>query len=136
MDYFPKLPEAYAISSQEASTVAESVVSNFCRFGIPLELPSDQGRNFECCLLEEILQRLGVSKTCITPLHRQSDVMVERYIITVEEDLRKVVVSHQKDWDPELPILILAYRASTHDTTGDLWIFRHQKILSVFLSLH
>jgi hypothetical protein len=44
--------------------------------------------------------------------------MVERYIRTVEEHLRKVVASHQRDWDARLPIFLLAYRASTHDTTG------------------
>jgi hypothetical protein len=33
------------------------------------------------------LQRLGVSKTRTTPLHPQSNGMVERYIKTVEEHL-------------------------------------------------
>jgi hypothetical protein len=47
MDYFTKWPEAYAIPNQEASTVAEALVTNFfCRFGIPRELHSDHGRNF------------------------------------------------------------------------------------------
>jgi hypothetical protein len=44
--------------------------------------------------------------------------MVERYIKTIEEHLRKVVASHQRDWDERLPLFLLAYRASTHDTTG------------------
>jgi transposase InsO family protein len=78
MDYFTKWPEAYAIPNQEASTIAEVLVTNFfCRFGIPRELHSDQGRNFESRLLQEVLQRLGVSKTRTTPLHPQSDGMVE-----------------------------------------------------------
>jgi hypothetical protein len=29
-----------------------------------------------------------------------------------------VVSTHQRDWDERLPIFLLAYRASTHDTTG------------------
>jgi hypothetical protein len=46
MDYFTKWPEAYAVPIQEASTVAEAVVTNFfCRFGVPRGL--HQGRNFE-----------------------------------------------------------------------------------------
>jgi hypothetical protein len=44
--------------------------------------------------------------------------MVERYIKTIEEHLRKVVASHQRDWDERLDLFLLAYRASTHDTTG------------------
>jgi transposase InsO family protein len=119
MDYFTKWPEAYAIANQEASTIAEALVTNFfCRFGIPLELHSDQGSNFESRVLYEILQRLGVSKTRTTPMHPQSDGMVEHYVKTVEETLRKVVASHQMDWDERLHLFLLAYRAYTHDTTG------------------
>jgi transposase InsO family protein len=89
MDYFRKWPEAYAIPSQEASTMAEDLVTNcFCRFGIPRELHSDQDRNFKSHILQEILQRLGVRKTRTTLLHPQSDGTVERYIKTVEEHLR------------------------------------------------
>jgi hypothetical protein len=43
--------------------------------------------------------------------------MVERYVKTIEEHLRKIVTSNQKDWDEKLPLFLLAYRASTHDTT-------------------
>jgi transposase InsO family protein len=92
MDYFTKWLEVYAIPNQEASTIAVTLVTNFfCRFGIPRELHSDQSHNFESHLLKEVLQRLGVSKTRTTPLHLQSDGMVERYIKTIEEYLRKVV---------------------------------------------
>ncbi|PNF17535.1 hypothetical protein B7P43_G16461 [Cryptotermes secundus] len=44
--------------------------------------------------------------------------MVERYVKTIDEHLRKVVASHHRDWDERLPLFLLAYRASTHDTTG------------------
>jgi hypothetical protein len=44
--------------------------------------------------------------------------MVECCIKTMEEHLRKVVVTHKRDWDERLPLFLLAYRASTHDTTG------------------
>ena len=83
-----------------------------------MELHSDQGRNFESRLMQEVLERLRVSKTRTTPLHPQSDGMVECYVKTIEEHLRKVVSTHQRDWDERLPIFLLAYRASTHETTG------------------
>jgi transposase InsO family protein len=88
MDYFTKWPEAYAIPKQEASTVADALVINFfSRFRAPQELHSNQGCNFESCLTQEILQRLGVSKTCTTPLHPQFEGMVERYIKTLEKHI-------------------------------------------------
>jgi endonuclease III len=50
-----------------------------------------QGRNFKSCLIQEVLQCLGMSKTCTTPLHLQSDCMLEHHIKKVEEHLKKVI---------------------------------------------
>jgi hypothetical protein len=47
MDYFAKWPEACAIPNQEASTVVEALVTNFCRIRVPQELHSEQGCNFD-----------------------------------------------------------------------------------------
>jgi hypothetical protein len=39
MDYFTKWQEVYAVPNQEATTIADALVTNFfCRFGIPREL--------------------------------------------------------------------------------------------------
>ena len=52
-----KWPEVYTIPNQEASTVADALVTNFSRrFGIPMKLHSDQGRNFESRLMQEVLE--------------------------------------------------------------------------------
>jgi hypothetical protein len=68
-------------------------------------------------MIQDVLPRLGVSKTRITPLYPQSYGMAE-HIKTVEEHLRRVVASQQRNWDGRQPIFLLAYRASTHHTTG------------------
>jgi hypothetical protein len=60
MDYFTKWTEVYVIPNQEASTVADALVTNFlCRFRVSRELHSDQGRNFESRLMQKVLERLG-----------------------------------------------------------------------------
>jgi hypothetical protein len=57
MDYFTKWPEAYALPNQEAETLAKVLVDQFVsRFGTPVELHSDQGRNFESRLFNAFLQ--------------------------------------------------------------------------------
>ena len=79
-DYFTKWPEAYPLPNQETVTVVEVLVTEFvCRFGVPLELHSDQGRNFESAVFAKMCNLLGIEKTRTTPLHPQSDGMVERY---------------------------------------------------------
>jgi hypothetical protein len=76
-------------------TIADALVTNFfCRFGVLRQLHSDQGRNIESRLMQEMLESLGTGKTRTTPLHPQSDDMVERFVKTVEEHLRKVGSTH------------------------------------------
>ena len=119
MDYFSKWVEAYAIPSQEAAVVAETLLKELvCRFGVPLELHSDQGRNFESAVFQGLCEMLGIRKTRTTAMHPQSDGMVERMNRTIGKYLSKVVSNHQRDWDRHLHLFLLAYRSAVHETTG------------------
>ena len=119
MDYFTKWPEAYAIPNQEATTVARVLVDNFfTRFGMPNELHSDQGRNFESAVFKESCRLLGIRKTRTTPLHPQSDGMVERFNRTLGQELAKFCKDGQDEWDEKLPMLLMAYRSAEHETTA------------------
>jgi len=119
MDYFSKWPEAYPLPNQEAVTVAEVLVKELvCRFGVPLYIHSDQGRNFESAVFSEMCHLLGIVKTRTTPLHPQSDGMVERFNRTLEAQLSKFVDDHQRDWDQLVPMMLMAYRSAVHESTG------------------
>ena len=61
---------------------------------------------------------LGITKTRTTPLHPQSDGIVERFKCTHEAQLSKFVEDHQQDWDGHLPPLLMAYRTAVHEATG------------------
>ena len=94
-DYFSKWTEAYAIPNQEAMTVARVLVEEFmARFGIPRQIHSDQGRNFEPKVFHEMCKLLGMDKTRTTPLLPQSDGMVERFNRTIEGMLSKFVAEN------------------------------------------
>ena len=96
-DYFMKWVEAYPMPNQEATTVAELLVIQFiCRFGVPLLIHSDQGRNFESELFAEMCRLLGIKKTRTIPYHPQSDGMVERFNHTLEAQLSKFADHNQK----------------------------------------
>ena len=119
MDYFSKWVEAYALPNQVASTVADALVKDWiCRFGVPLELHSDQGRNFESSLFQNVCKILNIRKTRTTALHPQSDGMVERMNRTINRHLAKVVSDHQRDWDKYLHLFMLAYRSAVQESTG------------------
>ncbi|GFX28125.1 hypothetical protein TNCV_424521 [Trichonephila clavipes] len=119
MDYFTKWPEAYPIPDQETSTVAEVLVRQWIsRFGVPLQLHSDQGRNFDSAVCKRLCEILAIDKTRTTVLHPQSDGMVERFNRTILKCLSLLVSSNQQDWDKKLPFFLLAYRSAVHETTN------------------
>jgi len=70
--------------NMEAITIARIFVNEFiCRFGVPEQLHTDQGRNFESTLIREVCKMLGITKTRTTPYHPQSDGMIERFNRTI-----------------------------------------------------
>ncbi|GFW16114.1 retrovirus-related Pol polyprotein from transposon 17.6 [Trichonephila clavipes] len=60
----PSRPEAYPIPDQEASTVAEVLVEHWIsRFGVPLQLHSNQGRNFDSAVCKRLGEILAIDKS-------------------------------------------------------------------------
>jgi hypothetical protein len=117
-DYFTKWVECIPIRNQEAETIAEALVEQvFTRFGIPHELHSDQGRNFEGKVMERVCELLGIYKTRTTPYHPQSDGMVERFNRSLCDALSKIL-EKENNWDVLVPYVCMQYRASTHSATG------------------
>jgi hypothetical protein len=111
MDYFTKWLEVYTIPNQESVTLVDTLVTNlYYHFGVPRELSnSNKGCNFEFWFIQEVLEFLAINNTRTTPLHPQLDGMEEQYVKTVEEHLREVVLTHQRDWDRRLPTFLLSY---------------------------
>lgn len=119
MDYFTKWPECFAVPNQTAEVVLSPLINEvFCRFGVPQVIHSDQGRNFEADVFQSVLKILGVEKTRTTPLHPQSDGMVERFNRTLLDYLSKFVDRQQTDWDRHLQPALLSYRSAEHEASG------------------
>ncbi|XP_041457543.1 stress response protein NST1-like [Lytechinus variegatus] len=121
-DYFTKWIESYPLPDQEAETVARVLVEEFiCRYGIPKELHSDQGRNFESRLMAEMCKMLGIKKTRTCPLHPQGDGFIERFNRTLLGMVSSLLDpdGEQKDWDERIPFAMLAYRSAVQESTGE-----------------
>ncbi|GFW20513.1 retrovirus-related Pol polyprotein from transposon 412 [Trichonephila clavipes] len=119
MDYFTKWPEAYPIPDQETSTATEVLVQHWIsRFGVPLHLHFNQGRNFDSAVCKKLCEILAIDKTRTTTLHPQSESMVERFNWTILNSLSLLVSNNQQDWDKKLAFFLLAYRSTVLETTG------------------
>ncbi|CAG2225233.1 unnamed protein product [Mytilus edulis] len=117
-DYYSKWKEAFPVPNHTAMTVADKIITEFiCRFGCPLQLHTDQGKEFESHLFKIMCEKLGVQKTHSTPYRPQSSGLVERYNRTLKQMLSMFVNEHRNDWDEHIPYLMMAYRSTVHSTT-------------------
>lgn len=116
-DYFTKWTEKIPISNQEAQTGARVLASEvICRYGAPVQLHADQGRNFVSTQMKELCDLLETKKTRTTPYHPKPDGLVERFNRTLEAMLSKYLSENQRDWDTRLRFM-LAYRSNVHEST-------------------
>ena len=93
-DYFTRWVEGFGIPSQDAVTIANRIVDSvFCRWGVPSQLHSDIGAQFEFHI-QEISKILGINKTHTTPYHPQCDGLVERLNRNILAMLATMVNDH------------------------------------------
>ena len=85
---------------------------------MPVVIHSDQGREFEKYLMQELCLLLGAHKTRTTPYHPASDELVERFNRTLLMLLAMFAGEHRDDWDDLLSAVMMAYRSSVHESTG------------------
>ena len=88
------------------------------RFGMPLVIHSDQGREFENGLMKSLCALLGCTKTRTAPYHPESDGMIERFNHTCLMMLSMFVNDRRDNWHELLPFVMHAYRTSVHESTG------------------
>jgi len=118
-DYFSKWIEAKAIKASTSAIIASWLNEDvFCRFGIPMEIMSDRGPQFESVEFRNFCANLGIRQLFSTPYHHQANGMVERLNRSILNILRMYIKDDQLDWDTHLPATLFAYRTSVHSVTG------------------
>jgi transposase InsO family protein len=92
VDHFTRYCVATPLRNQEAETVAHAFVTDWVwRFGAPMRVHSDQGRNFESTLFADMCQHLQIAKSRTLAYHPQGNGAVERVNRTLISLLRTIV---------------------------------------------
>ncbi|KAL1276512.1 hypothetical protein QQF64_036135 [Cirrhinus molitorella] len=118
-DQFTCWVEAFPIPEHGAETTVKRLVFDvISRFGAPLEIHTDQGRNFDSVLFTEVCRLLQVTKTRTTPYHPASNGQAKRFNRTLLQMMQCYVDQNQRNLDEHLPLLTAAYR-STAEVTRD-----------------
>ena len=118
-DYFTKYTEAYPLKDKTARSVADALMDIWLpRYGFPLFLHSNQGKEFDNAMIHTLSELLGTVKTKTTPYHPRSDGLVERFNRTLLAMLAMFVSQEHDNWDDLLPFMMLAYNTTVHTSTG------------------
>ena len=119
VDQFTKWLECFPLPQQSAELTAKQVVDGFIsRFGCPLEIHTDQGKNFDGKLFHAVCELLQVTKTRTTPYRPCSNGQVERYNRTLLQLMRCFLKGNQTYWDEHLQQLAGAIRSTVNRSTG------------------
>jgi transposase InsO family protein len=117
--HFTKYAEAVPIPDMTAETCARAYTTHIvARHGSGSILVTDQGRSFTSVFFKEACRILGVRQLHSTPLHPQSNGVIERFHRTLNQALSHYVNATGINWDVVLPFCLMAYRATPHGTTG------------------
>ena len=120
IDYFTKWVEAKALA-----TITEARIQNFvwkniiCRFGIPLTIISDNGRQFDSQGFKDFCSSLGIKNQYSSPRHPQANEQTEVTNWTLLRIIKTMLDEAKGAWPDELPNVLWAYRTTARTPTGE-----------------
>ena len=120
IDYFTKWVEAEALAM-----ITEARIQNFfwkniiCRFGIPLTIISDNGRQFNSQGFRDFCSGLGIKNQFSYPGHPQASGQMEVMNRTLLKIIKTKLDDAKGAWLEELPNVLWAYRTTARTPTGE-----------------
>lgn len=116
IDRFTRWPEVIPMEDMTAPVVAQAIVREWIsRFGTPLRITVDQGRQFESSLFHELNTLLGTQHLRTTSYHPQSNGIIER----LHRTLKASIMSIDSDtWTTKLPLIMLGLRCAVKPDIG------------------
>ncbi|GKV28094.1 hypothetical protein SLEP1_g37185 [Rubroshorea leprosula] len=120
VDYFIKWVEARPLSSLTSKKVEDFVFSSIiCRYGIPNQIVTDNGTQFNCSSFRDFCSSYGIKLQFTSVYHPESNGMVESVNKCILEGIRPRLEQHKAKWADELNNVLWAYRTTSRTATGE-----------------
>lgn len=116
IDRFTRWTEAVPMIDMTAQSVARALLDGWIsRFGTPLRISSDQGKQFDSNLFHELMQLIGTTHLRTTAYHPQSNGLIERFHRT----FKAAILCHEPTrWVDHLPTILLGLRTAYKEDLG------------------
>ena len=118
-DHLTRYAQAFPSKTQTSLATAKLLWNNFrLHYGFPSKTITDQDRNFESELIENLCQLVGVQKLRTSPYHPQTNGQYEHFNGTLLNMLGTLTPEQKKDWKSHVPALVHAYNCTRNAATG------------------
>ena len=117
IDRFTRWSEVVPLADCTASSVALAFVTHWvARFGVPVSITTDQGRQFESSLWSQLMSVLGSHRIRTTAYHPIANGLVERLHRQLKAAIKCLPSPH--DWLSGLPWILLGIRTALKEDLG------------------
>ena len=114
VEHFSKWIELVALPQNSSELATAAFLDRvLARFGVPVEVLTDQGREF-LGAFEELYKQALIDHRTTSRDHPEADGLAERVVPTVKRGLHKygLIRGNHQDWDLKLPWIAMGYRFS------------------------
>ena len=118
-DAFTKFSQVFVTPNQNAITITKILVDKwFYTYGIPAHIHSNKGCSFDNEIMSHLYAMYGVEQSTTMPYNPHGNAPMERLNHTLIGLLKSLPKEQKSNWPLHLPVLVFAYNATPHDTTG------------------
>nr|GEV33441.1 reverse transcriptase domain-containing protein [Tanacetum cinerariifolium] len=120
MDYFTNWIKAKTVATITGGQVKKFVWDNIvCRFGLPGEIVSDNGKQFNDNPFKDWCDKLSITQRFASVKHPQSNRLIERANRSLGEGIKARLGEGNKNRVKELPHVLWAHRTMIKSSHGD-----------------